>query len=375
VSEPLRVTVISHSCVIPANQAVFAAVAEHDDLDLRLIAPARWRSSLRGPVDFAALPGMERRAVPLPVVGSGDLHLHSYRRLGEVLADLRPEVVLLDEDPPSLVASQVMGCQRRLGFRLVTALRQNIFRRYPPPFCWIERAVFRAAAAAAATSQECLDVARRKGYEGPATLVYYPVDTELFAPEQTAAGDRPFTVGYAGRLVGAKGVDVLIAALSWSQAGQQLRVLVVGEGPDLARLRGLAARWLRPDAVIWREGVAHEAMPACYREMDVLVLPSRTARRWKEQFGRVAAEAMACGVPVIGSDSGFIPELIRATGGGVTFPEGDSQALGTAILRLAREPLRRRQLGEAGRAGVIAHYSLPVLARRWHGLLRQVGRG
>jgi glycosyltransferase involved in cell wall biosynthesis len=190
-----------------------------------------------------------------------------------------------------------------------------------------------------------------------------------------SAGDRPFTVGYAGRLVRAKGVDLLIAALRMNQAERPVRLLAVGEGPDLARLRGLAAKRLHPNTVIWRQGVAHEAMPACYREMDVLVLPSRTTRGWKEQFGRVAAEAMACGVPVIGSNSGFIPELMRTTGGGVTFAEGDARALAAALSRLANEPLRRRQLGEAGRAGVIAHYSLPILARRWHGLLRQVGRG
>ena len=106
----------------------------------------------------------------------------------------------------------------------------------------------------------------------------------------------------------------------------------------------------------------------------LLVLPSLTTRRWKEQFGRVLGEAMASGVPVAGSSSGFIPEFIHATGGGLVFPEGDAMALARVLATLAREPLHRRQLAEAGRAGVLGHYSVPVLARRWHDLLLRAGK-
>ena len=64
-------------------------------------------------------------------------------------------------------------------------------------------------------------------------------------------------------------------------------------------------------------------MAAGYAQLDVLVLPSHTTPTWKEQFGRVIVEALWCGVPVVGSDSGEIPWLIELTGGGLVFPEGD----------------------------------------------------
>lgn len=371
----VRAVVISHACVIPPNQALYAAVAAQEDLDLSLVAPTRWATPLRGSVDFAPLPELAERAVPLPVRFRGDLHLHTYGGLAAALERLRPAVVFLDEDPQSLVAWQVLRLRRALGFRYVVALRQNLDRRYPPPFDWIERQVLNQAHGAAATSAECLEVARRKGYEGEATIVYYPVDTDLFRPPADLPL-RPFTVGYAGRLVRSKGLSCLLAACQLAQLDEpDLRLLVVGDGPELRRLRSLGARWLRPGSVTWRPGVRHEDMARCYHDMDVLVLPSLTTRRWKEQFGRVLAEAMACQVPVLGSTSGFIPELIHATGGGMVFPEGDVRVLARLLTVMAREPLHRRQLGEAGRAGVLAHYSLPVLARRVHDLLRRAGAG
>ena len=67
-------------------------------------------------------------------------------------------------------------------------------------------------------------------------------------------------------------------------------------------------------------------MPALYREMDVLVLPSRTTPTWAEQFGKVLCEALLCGTPVIGSSSGEIPWVVTTTGGGLVYPEGDTPA-------------------------------------------------
>jgi glycosyltransferase involved in cell wall biosynthesis len=89
--------------------------------------------------------------------------------------------------------------------------------------------------------------------------------------------------------------------------------------------------------------------------LDCLVLPSRTTPRWKEQFGRVLVEAMACEVAVVGSDSGEIPRVIG--GGGVVFPEGDTAALGRGLEALAGSTELRRRLGAAGRARVLTTYT------------------
>ncbi len=106
-------------------------------------------------------------------------------------------------------------------------------------------------------------------------------------------------------------------------------------------------------------------MPEVLAQVDVLVLPSRTTRVWKEQLGRVLLEAMACKVPVVGSDSGAIPA-------GLIFPEGDVAALAGCLQRLRDSPELRRELGERGYARVLAHYSQERVAARTAAFYRQL---
>jgi glycosyltransferase involved in cell wall biosynthesis len=110
-------------------------------------------------------------------------------------------------------------------------------------------------------------------------------------------------------------------------------------------------------------------MPEAYSEMDVLVLPSRSTDRWTEQFGRVLVEALWCGVPIVGSDSGEIPWTVRATGGGCIFPEGDIQALARILSELRRSPAHRQTLVDRGREGARSLFGLDAAARALEGTL------
>ena len=96
-------------------------------------------------------------------------------------------------------------------------------------------------------------------------------------------------------------------------------------------------------------------MPHFYQGLDVLVLPSRTAPNWKEQFGRVLIEAMACGVPVIGAASGEIPQVIGHAG--LTFAEGDVDGLRAQLQRLQQDGGLWCELAARGRARVLALYT------------------
>ena len=109
------------------------------------------------------------------------------------------------------------------------------------------------------------------------------------------------------------------------------------------------------DRVVFWDRVASAEMPKHLVGLDVLVLPSLSRPNWKEQFGRILVEAMACGVPVIGADSGEIPQVIGD--GGVVFAQGDVLALSEWLARLRQNPALRRKLGGRGRERVLERYT------------------
>jgi glycosyltransferase involved in cell wall biosynthesis len=102
-------------------------------------------------------------------------------------------------------------------------------------------------------------------------------------------------------------------------------------------------------------------MPDLIRKLDVIALPSITTNSWKEQFGRVLIEGMACAVPVVGSDSGEIPNVVGDAG--LVVPEGDVVSLAGALRRLYENVNLRQTLGERGRERVLSRYTHARIAR------------
>jgi glycosyltransferase involved in cell wall biosynthesis len=364
----LRVTLISKACVVGAYQTKLEEIAAHKDVELTVVVPPYWRDGKHKQVlERAHTDGYQ--LIVTPMVFNGSFHLHYYPKLPDILRRSRPDVCHIDEEAYNLATYLAVRAARRVGARTLFFTWQNLMRRYPPPFRWMEGYVHRHVDAAIAGNRDAAQILREKGYAGPVQVIpQFGVDPALFHPQAERGPDRPFTIGYAGRLVEEKGLDTLAEALI-GLAGEW-RLILCGTGPLRGELearfsaRGLASR------VHFYDQVASEEMPRYLRMMDVLVLPSRTRPNWKEQFGRVLIEAMACGVPVVGSDSGEIPSVIGD--GGIVFPEGDAQALVDAFALLRDEPGRRAALGAKGRARVLTHYTQSQIAAQTVAFYRQI---
>jgi len=370
----MKLLAVSHACVIDVNQQLLVELARHRDVELTLVAPRRWRSDIRGDVRFRALEGLRADVRPLPVVLSGNINLHLYPGLRRALGNQRYDVVYLDEEPYSLVVFQFLRLKPLLGAKLLVHTKQNIFRRYPFPFSWMQHRVLERSECVAAANIEGRDVLRRKGRRGPIPVVPFAVDPALFHRQDGAAlrarlGLEKFVIGYIGRLTPEKGILDLMAALEklWAESGVQFQVVFVGSGPLEGAVRAFAQR-AGAGQVAVRSAVSHDAVPETMSSIDLLVLPSRTTRRWKEQFGRVIIEALCCGVPVVGSDSGEIPVLLRRTGGGMIFEEGDVEDL-AAKLRVAIEDHDRLR-GETteARRRIESTYSYGAVAEKLYNI-------
>ena len=159
-------------------------------------------------------------------------------------------------------------------------------------------------------------------------------------------------------------MDLVRACLAMSAEGMaNFSLVLVGDGPQRRELEAAASR-MPAGTVVFTGSVPHAQAADYLNCMDVVALPSRTTPRIREQFGRSVIEALACGVPVVGSDCGNVPVLINETGGGRIFPEGDTEALAAKLRELMSDPEAAQGLAETGRQIVLERYTYSRIAAR-----------
>ncbi len=353
---------ISKTFVAAPAQRLLDRLAGGGRWRVTLITPPSWRQDGREDL-FHPMPAARFTAITLPIRGNGHFHRYVYHGLGAALSALRPDVVQIDEEPYNPAAWQALYHARRLRRPALLVAWQTIARRYPPPFAWGEAWAYRQASAIIAGNQAAADVVRAKGYRGAICIQgLHGIDPELWTPRALAspAADDAFTIGVVGRLVAEKGVDIAIAALPLLP--ERCRLRVIGSGPAADSLRALADRLGVVARVEFVGALPPSAMPAAMRALDALALPSRARPNWSEQFGRVLAEAMASGVPVVGAASGEIPAVIGDAG--LVVPEGSSAALASALAVLANDPLRWEACARRGLQRARDHFTQAAIAGR-----------
>ena len=356
----MRLLVVSHPCVTPINQDFFGAVAEHSGWEVTILVPNRWRNEY-GEQRPARSPQFRHRLCSLRTALPGNIPLHFYvSDLRARVRELRPDVAYLHHEPYGVATAEWAAALAQVPFAFYSA--QNIVKQYALPIRLGERLVYRRADLALPISDDVAQVLRTKGYRGRSTVLPLPVDLHRFAPAYRRPGVP--VVGYVGRLSPEKGVDVLLRAVALS-ATSSLRCVVAGTGPDEERLKLLARDLGVEQRVEWLGYVDHFEVADVYRRCTLLAVPSLTVPNWKEQFGRVVIEALACGVGVVTSDSGELPRLISTTGGGWTVPEGDPHALAACIDQRIREDSDTQAEVAHGRRNVLEMFGLDAVAVRF----------
>ncbi|MFI7080257.1 glycosyltransferase family 4 protein [Micromonospora sp. NPDC049903] len=287
-----------------------------------------------------------------------------------------PDVVHIIGEAAYLSTWQVLRMCRRHWPTAPTTLyaAQNVVIRFPMPFPLLERYAYRRVDTILPITPAARQVLRVKGYRGATTTVPLGVDTRIFRPRPEPETGRPFTVGFVGRFEAHKGVLDLLRAAELVDCD----VVLVGGGSlddDVDR----AAR-RRPGRVRRYVWTGHTELPDLLAQMSVLVLPAleivqRNVLPWvgiplREQFGRVLVEAMACGVPVVGSDVGEIPYVVGDAG--LIFPAGDVSALADRLGRLRDDPATARELSEAGLRRATGEFAWDRIADRLDQLWRQL---
>jgi glycosyltransferase involved in cell wall biosynthesis/GT2 family glycosyltransferase len=386
----MRVLRISHSAVVTAWRGRETALRARG-LAVRTLSARTWEEGGRD-VDLDPQPGED--VVGVRTVGRHpNVFLYDPRPIWRALGE-DWDVLDLHEEPAALATAEILLLRalRRVRTPYVLYSAQNLAKRYPPPFRWWERRALRGAGAVSVCNAEAGDVLRAKGLTAPAHVIGLGVEAADAASLSPAAvrepaahagpgaqdagaptdagvvgAAAPARTGYVGRLLHPhKGLDVLLDA---AEADPRLHVAIAGAGPYEGELRRRAATPALAGRVTFHGHLAGDELAAFYRGLDVLAVPSVAAPGWLEQFGRVAVEAMAAGVPVVASDSGALRDVVG--GAGVLVPPGDAAALAAALAAVALDPARAAELRAAGVARA-AEYTWPAIAERYEAMYREV---
>lgn len=335
-------------------------------VELTLVSAARWEEG-GSMVDFT--PAGDQFVVPVRTVGRHpNLFLYDPRPLWKLLGKEQWDLIDLHEEPFGLAVAEVLFLRwlRAPRVPFIFSSAQNIEKRYPPPFRWLERIALVRAAGAYTCNSEAGDILRAKGLRGEWTLLPLGVDVERFKPVDRTPPTDSLSVGFVGRLIRHKGVDVLLEAVANEP---RISVEVFGAGSELEHLSTLVDTLGIGERVRFHGYIEEAKLPGLYPTVDVLAVPSIPLPGWKEQFGRVVVEAQASGVPVVASASGALPDVVGEAG--LLVPPEDPAALHAALVRFLEEPDLWSALREAGLAAA-ARYSWESVAGSQLALYRSV---
>lgn len=367
----MRVLYLSKALVVGSYQRKMEEMAALPDVQLTVAVPPSWRDE-RGELRLERRHTQGYDLIELPLVLNGNYHLHFYRGWAELVRQVQPDVVHLDEEPYNLATWLALRAVRRVRptAKVLWFSWQNLYRQYPPPFRWLEADVLRRSDGALFGNRAAADVFARKGWNGPRVVIpQFGVDPALFPlREGWPAPQGRLRVLYLGRLMPEKGLDTALQALARLDAVSTLDI--IGSGPELAHLQQRTAALRLTERVTFTPWLPSDAVAGRLAQADVLILPSQSRPNWQEQFGRVLIEAMAVGVPVVGSNCGEIPNVIGEAG--LTFSEGDAQGLAAALAALRDNPANYTARVVAGRARVLQHFTQASIAAQTVAFYRMV---
>ncbi len=359
--KPVRVLRIQHNFVEPTNQKLLDELSNFPELEVHAICP-RWGIE-SGNMRVLRETTRDNLNIAKTVLTKHYVTTFYIQKLGEIIRRLKPDIVSCHEEPCSLTAGQVLASAKMYSpkSKIVFCSAQNIYKNYPPPFGQIEKWMYRSAVAGYGCCEGVREVARRKGYEKRFEIFPLGIDPDLFSyrPRDADKSGQPFIVGYAGQLVEEKGLFTLLRAFSGLKGDVRLHLL--GCGPAVDGILDEAKKAGVANHLLFIEPVPHSEVHVVMDTFDVLVVPSETTPTWKEQFGRVITEAFSVGVPVIGSDSGSVPEVVGDAG--MIFEEKNHEQLAAHLQRFIDNPELLPALSEKGRRRVEEHYTFETLAK------------
>jgi len=372
---PLRLLTLGHSYAVALNRRLphEITLVGGGRWEVTAVAPRFVRSELRD-IAVEVGPNESCQIELVDMYATKQLHVMAFDfRLREILRRGWDMVHIYQE--PYIFAGWQAAYWTPDHTPFVFFTAQNLTKRYPPPFSWMERYCLDRCAGWIGCGETVVDALVKKDYgRKPYCRIGFGVDVEVFCPDKERRQQTRQILGwdesapvvcFLGRLTTQKGLDLLTSVLG--EVHSPWRALFIGSGPMRKSLGVWGKKYPGRVHIV---GATHDEVPAYLNAADILCAPSQTMANAREQFGRMIIEGFASGLAVVGSDSGEIPHVIGDAG--IVVGEKDQSAWVRTLERLIEDKSLLADLSGRGRARAEEHFAWPVIARRHLGFFEQL---
>ncbi|MGK7940975.1 MAG: hormogonium polysaccharide biosynthesis glycosyltransferase HpsO [Crocosphaera sp.] len=379
----MRILVVSHTYIVDLNREKFRTLAQlKPDIQVTIVVPKTWKPGGVQNKIVETQPFIDGnfQVVPISNFSQNNQGLLTFGfDIIKLLKEFQPQIIQVEQGVKSFAYAQLIMLNKwlNLGAKNIFFTWWNLPYKSKFPVSYLEKYNINHTDGLVAGNQDAADILREHGYKKAVSVMpQLGVDEGLFSPKcqpdlakKIKVKNDDFVIGFVGRFVLEKGILTLLTAVK-NLSQKPWKLLLLGRGELKKTIIENAQDLGIADQLIIVESVEHNQVPQYINLMNVLVLPSETTYQfktltavgWKEQFGHVLIEAMACKVPVIGSNSGEIPNVIEEAG--LIFPEGDALALKNCLTQVMLDKNLAEQLAEKGYQRVLNYYTNKALAQK-----------
>ena len=308
---------------------------------------------------------------------------------GRILKKMaKPDDVLFTVSEPNLLMTYFNGrLAKKLGLKHVFFTWQNVPYKERIPGIklklteWLIRKNISLGSGAVCGNNKAFDILSQYAPAGfkMLSIPVSGIDTGQFKPgiesdfREKYGLKEKIVLTFIGALDKRKGIETLLNSfITVSSSDSRLRLVIIGAGPLEGFVNDFISAHEIENKVIRLPWLENDKLPGILCGSDIFLYPSEPYGGWEEQFGYSIAEASACGLPVISTDSGSIPEKVINNKTGFLIKPGSQEELIRAIFSLAADSELRRTMGQAGRQLIAENFSHEIVAQKLEKFLRDV---
>ena len=363
----MRVLYVSHNSVLKEYQQKLMHLVRNHHVDLFLVTPPYWYEGDVKVTAFTGHGGIKYLAGDVVFIKK---NVHFYKNPKKLIARLNPDIIHVDEEPFDFPCYQFIKAAKKAGKKTVFFTSDNFKRHHNFLRAYFDRYCVKNTDGVTAVNEEAKKLLVERGCdERKIHIITHGVNPVDFEPREYKPGKKEFRIAYIGRAIKIKGIDTLVEAVKDIENA----ILVIAGSWNLGYRKKIMKKIEKYGIQNRVEITGHMSrgdIPGLFKTTDIMVLPSLTGKRRRGKFGRVIVESFASRVPVIGSSSGEIPNVIADAG--LVFEEGNAEDLKRKIEMLMKNDDLYRECMENGYRRMLENYTNEKVAEKIHRLYLQI---